>query len=129
MTDTIGDMLTRIRNAQLARHESARIPYSDLRWRIAELLEKEGYLVKAEKKGRAKDRRIIEIGLKYEDGMPVARELKRVSKPGRRLYAKKTELFSRHSGRRIIVSTPAGIMTDKQARKAGLGGEVLFEIW
>jgi small subunit ribosomal protein S8 len=127
--DTIGDMLTRIRNAQMARHKDVRVPFSGLRWRIAELLEKEGYIAKAKKHGRLKDRRMIEIELKYENGAPAITEIKRISKPGRRWYAGKTEISSRRAGRRLVVSTPKGIMIDKDARKAGLGGEVLFEIW
>lgn len=127
--DTVGDMLTRIRNASMARHEDVRLPFSDLRWRIAELLEKEGYIAKAEKHGRTKERRVIVITLKYAHGAPAITELRRVSKPGKRVYAGWGELSSRRAGRRLVVSTPKGLMTDAQARKARLGGEVLFEIW
>jgi small subunit ribosomal protein S8 len=114
--DTVGDMLSRIRNAQLARHERVRVPFSNLRWRIAELLAKEGYVAKVQKHGRTKERRVIT-------------ELRRVSKPSRRVYAGRRALSPRKAGRRFIVSTPRGLMTDTEARKAGIGGEVLFEIW
>jgi small subunit ribosomal protein S8 len=127
--DTIGDMITRIRNAQMARHETVRIPFSNLKWRIAELLEKEGYIAKAEKKGKSKERKVIEITLKYENGMPAIREIRRISKPGRRWYVTKDEMRSRRAGRELVVTTSKGIMTASQARKAGLGGEILFEIW
>lgn len=127
--DTVGDMLTRIRNAQLARHKDVRVPFSDLRWRIAELLQKEGYIEKAEKKGRTKERRVIEITLKYENGVPAITELRRVSKPGRRVYHRAAKLFPRRAGRRLVLSTSKGIMTDREARKVGIGGEILFEIW
>jgi small subunit ribosomal protein S8 len=127
--DSIGDMLTRIRNAQMARHQDVRVPFSGLRWRIAELLEKEGYIAQAKKQGWLKDRRVIEIELKYENGAPAITEIKRISKPGRRWYAGKSEMSSKRAGRRLMVSTSKGIMTDKNARKAGLGGEILFEIW
>jgi small subunit ribosomal protein S8 len=127
--DTVGDMLSRIRNAQLARHERVRVPFSNLRWRIAELLAKEGYVAKVQKHGRTKERRVIEIALKYENGSPVITELRRVSKPSRRVYAGRRALSPRKAGRRFIVSTPRGLMTDTEARKAGIGGEVLFEIW
>ena len=127
--DTIGDMLSRIRNAQSARHEAVRVPASNLRLRVAELLEREGYVAKIEKRGRVKERKFLEITLKYEDGLPAIREVRRLSKPGRRWYADKSKMWSRRAGRRLVISTPQGIMTDKAARKAGLGGEVLFEIW
>ncbi len=126
--DVVSDMITRIRNAQMVRHESVRIPFSNLKWQIAELLEKEGYIEKAEKKGRFRERRMIEIKLKYENGQPKIRELRRISKPGRRVYAG-CNVRSKKAGRQLVLSTSKGIMTDKEARKLKIGGEVLFEIW
>jgi len=126
--DTIGDMLTRIRNAGAVRHETVKLPYSNLKWAIAQTLLEEKFLAKAEKKGR-KDRRIIELTLKYVDGEPAIRELRRISKPGRRVYVKKASARSRRAGRIYVLSTPKGIMTSKKAIAEGVGGEVLFEIW
>lgn len=129
MVDAISDMLTRIRNAQAVGHEIAKVPYSNFKWEVAELMQKKGYIAEAEKKGR-NPRRVIEITLKYEKDMsPFIRELRRISKPGRRFYVKRTDLMSRRAGRRRVVSTPKGIMLDQDARKAGVGGEILFEIW
>lgn len=126
--DSIGDMLTRIRNAQAVRHTDVEMPFSNVKWRIAELLEAKRYVAKAEKHGRTVNR-VITITLKYEDGEPAIREIRRISKPGNRVYSTAVKLFSRRAGRRFVLSTPKGIMTDLEARKARIGGEILFEIW
>lgn len=129
MTDPIGDMLTRLRNAQAARKESVSIPHSRLKFDMAKILEREGYVssVKTEDEGVSG---AIVVNLKYVSGVPAIRELKRISKPGRRLYAKAHELPRVYSDIGIaIVSTPSGLMTNKEARKRRLGGEVLCEIF
>lgn len=126
MTDPITDMLNRIRNAQAVSHKTVSIPFSKLKYEIAQILEKQGFVKKIEKKGRNL-KRAIEITLKY----PVTISgLKRVSRPGQRIYAGFKEIRSSKGGYGIlIISTPKGLMTNKQAKKNKLGGEVLCEIW
>ncbi|MEK7094984.1 MAG: 30S ribosomal protein S8 [Patescibacteria group bacterium] len=129
MTDPIGDMLTRIRNAQSARLKSVKIPHSRLKFDMAKIMEREGYVssVRTENDGIKGE---IIVLLKYTAGVPTIRALKRISKPGRRLYAKANELPRVLSDIGIaIVSTPSGLMTNKEARKRRLGGEVLCEIF
>ena len=131
VTDVIGDMLTRIRNANSAKHENVEIPSSKLKVSIADILLKEGYIEKYEvlkddKQGK------IRIFLKYIDSKrnPVIMGLKRISKPGLRLYYSCKDLPKVMKGLGIaIVSTSKGIMTDKAARKVNVGGEVLAFVW
>lgn len=124
--DTIGNMLTRIRNAQLARHERVTVPYSNLSWELANILSKEGFLGDVDKKGR-KEKRLIEISLKYDGGVPSTKVLRRISKPGRRIYRKSSEIFPK-TGIMRIFSTPRGLLTDKEARKNKVGGELICEV-
>ena len=131
VTDSIGDMLTRIRNANSAKHEKVDIPESKLKSRIADILLHEGYIEKYE---CLKDKKqgIIRIYLKYLDSKrrPVLMGLKRVSKPGLRLYYGCRDLPKVMKGLGIaIVSTSKGVMTDKAARKLNAGGEVLAFVW
>ncbi|RLC34747.1 MAG: 30S ribosomal protein S8 [Candidatus Nealsonbacteria bacterium] len=129
MTDPITDMLNRIRNAQAVGKETVEIPFSNLKYEIARILEKEGFIEKVEKKGK-KFRKFIEITLKYENGASAISGLKRVSKPGQRIYLPYGKLRPVKGGYGIsIISTSRGIMTNKQARKNKLGGEVICEIW
>ncbi len=134
MTDPIADMLTRIRNAVRAGHEKVDIPASRLKIEIARILKDEGYInsyriIKDGKQG------IIRITLRYHTlklhkKMPVLKDLKRVSKPGRRIYASKDEIPVVRGGLGIaIISTSRGVLTDSDARKAGVGGEVVCEVW
>ena len=130
MTDVIADMLTRIRNANSEKHESVDVPASNLKKAIAQILLEEGYIknyqiIDDEKQG------LIKITLKYgENKTKVISGLKRISKPGLRVYAGKDELPKVLKGLGIaIVSTSQGIMTDKKARKLNIGGEVLAFIW
>lgn len=129
-TDVIADMLTRIRNAASAKHETVDIPASNLKKRIAEILAEEGYIkgftvIDDKKQG------IIRITLKYtENKRNVISGIKRISKPGLRVYAGKDELPKVLGGLGIaIISTSKGVMTDKAARKEGIGGEVLAFVW
>lgn len=126
MIDPITDMLNRIRNAQAVSHKTVSIPFSNLKYEIAQILEKQSFVGKIEKKGR-NTKRLIEITLKY----PVMISgLKRISKPGQRIYAGFKEIKGSKGGYGIlIISTPKGLMTGKEARKNKLGGEVLCEIW
>lgn len=129
MTDPIADMLSRVRNAIRVRKTSVELPYSNLKFSIAKILEQEGWVQRVEKIETRFG--AIRIELKYEEGgTPVIRTLKRVSTPGRRVYVGSKKLPVVLGGIGIaIVSTPAGIMTSKQARKKGLGGEVMCEIF
>ena len=129
-TDPIADMLTRIRNASQAKFKTVDIPASNIKKNIAEILFEEGY-IKAYEEITNENQGIIRISLKYtEKGKKVISGLKRISKPGLRIYASKEELPKVLNGLGIaIISTSKGIMTDKQARKENLGGEVLAYIW
>jgi len=129
MTDPVTDMLNRIRNAQAVLKETVDIPISNLRYEIAKILEKGGFVAEVEKKGK-KTKKVIEITLKYNEKVPVISGLKRISKPGKRIYKKAKELKPVRGGYGIaIISTSKGLMTDKEARKQKLGGEVICEIW
>lgn len=126
MVDPISDMLTRMRNAQSAGQKTVAIPLSKIKLEIAKILKREKYIDDYKKLGKG-NKKILEIDLKF----PVAiREIKRISKPGQRTYAKASGLKQVKSGYGVsIISTPRGLMTNKEARKARLGGEILFEIW
>ena len=129
MTDPISDMLTRIRNAQAVKHQTVIVPFSKLKFSLAKILEKQGVIGKVTSQGR-KIRKAIEIELKYNQDGPIAKTLKRISKPGRRIYIKRNELHPIRQGYGLIViSTPQGLMTNEQAKKKGLGGEVICEVW
>lgn len=130
MTDPIADMLTRIRNANKAKFDTVEIPSSNMKAEIARVLKEEGYIVSYEIKENEVQNSLI-ITLKYmENGEKVIRGLKRISKPGLRVFAKAEELPRVLNGLGIaLISTSKGIMTDKQARELGIGGEVLAYIW
>ncbi len=129
MTDPIADMIIRIKNAQAVGHKTVDIPYSKLKYKIAQLLGEEGFVGKAERK-LAKNKRAIKITLKYKQNKPFVTEFKRISKPGRRTYARAENVRSFGRGHSVkIISTPKGIMTGKEAKKNNLGGEVMAEIW
>ena len=130
ITDPIGDLLTRIRNGQLRGLAKIKSPNSRQRIRILDVLQTEGFIrgyAELEFKG---GKRELEIELKYHEGQPVIRELKRVSTPGRRVYAAVTDLKPHRSGLGVsIVSTPQGVMTDTLAREKNVGGEVLCHVF
>ena len=129
ITDPIADMLTRIRNANTQRHETVDIPASKLKKAIAEILFEEGY-IKSFEEIEDNAQGIIRITLKYVNKQKVITGLKRISKPGLRVYATKDELPKVLGGLGIaLISTSKGIMTDKNARKEGIGGEVLAFVW
>ena len=131
MTDVVADMLTRIRNANSAKHEKVDIPASNLKKAIAEILLNEGYITSYEVKDTENKQGVITVTLKYGEGKTrVIQGLRRVSKPGLRIYAACDELPRARNGLGIaIISTSKGIMTDKVARKQNLGGEVLAFVW
>src|SRR3989344_2938680 len=136
MVDPISDMLTRIRNAQKAEHKSVVMPLSKIKLEIAKILKKEGYIedfsakggsVSGGKKSEKNGKRFLEISLKFPAAI---NEIKRISKSGQRFYVKADKIKQVKSGYGIsIISTSKGLMTGKEAKKAGLGGETLLEIW
>ncbi len=131
VTDPIADFLTRIRNAQMARHRIVEIPASNVKKRITEILYEKGYILKYKFEDDNKQG-VIKIALKYnpETKEPVIRSLERISRPGLRQYAKPNELPRVISGLGIaIISTSSGVMTDKEARSKKVGGEVMCAIY
>jgi len=130
LTDPLGDMLTRIRNAQMRKRPSVRTPGSKLRTRVLDVLKSEGYIrgytVTTHENGRSE----IDIELKYFDGAPVIKEIKRVSKPGRRVYSSVQTLPRVRDGLGIaILSTSKGVMSEHKARDENVGGEVLCQVF
>ncbi|MBU3741963.1 MAG: 30S ribosomal protein S8 [Candidatus Kapabacteria bacterium] len=129
VSDTIADFLTRIRNASAAKHKAVEVPCSNLKMAIAQILKDQGYIAEFEKVDNS-HQGVLHIKLRYYLGQPVIREIRRVSKPGRRVYAPADGLPRVRNGLGIaIVSTPRGVMSDKQARRENVGGEVLCTIW
>lgn len=130
INDPVGDLITRIRNAQMRRHSTMNVPASKLRGWVLDVLETEGYIrgySRVEKDGEKPN---FEVELKYYEGAPVIQKIKRVSKPGRRVYSSVRDLSSVRNGLGIsIVSTPKGVMSDAAARDANVGGEVLCEVY
>ena len=129
ISDPLGDMLTRIRNAQMRGMSTVVTPASKLRSRVLEVLQSEGYIrgyTEIEKDGHKN----LEIELKYYEGQPVISEIKRVSKPGRRVYSSVSDIPLVRNGLGIsILSTPRGVMSDNEARAANVGGEVLCRVF
>ncbi|KKT26677.1 MAG: 30S ribosomal protein S8 [Parcubacteria group bacterium GW2011_GWA2_43_9b] len=127
--DPIADLLVRIKNAQAAGREITEAPFSRVKLAIAQILETEQFIDKVEKKG-ARNNEKLEIKLKYDRGVGAIGGIKRVSKPGQRAYAPSPKIkFVKQGYGLSIISTSQGIMTDKEARKKKIGGEVLCEIW
>jgi small subunit ribosomal protein S8 len=130
MNDPIGDMLTRIRNAQMRGKSTVYTPASKLRVWVLDVLADEGYIRGYEKTSSDDGHGAIEISLKYFDGIPVIRELKRVSKPGRRVYLGVKDIPQVRQGLGVsIVSTPQGVMSDANARAKNVGGEVICTVF
>lgn len=130
VTDPIADMLVRLMNAGRAKKESALIPYSLLKETVLEILSRDGFVGGLLRRGR-KNKRRLEVSLLYGQGeQPVIQGCRRVSRPGRRFYMKAREIRAPKDGRGVLVlSTPQGILTHREAKKRQVGGEVLFEIW
>jgi small subunit ribosomal protein S8 len=130
MSDPLGDMLTRIRNGQMAGQSKIHTPSSKLRNRGLEVLKEQGFIRGYTETAKEHGQAAVDIELKYYEGAPVIREIKRVSKPGRRVYSKIGDLKPVYNGLGIsILSTPKGVMSDHEARAANVGGEVLAEIF
>ncbi len=129
MTDPVADMMTRIQNAGAARKETALLSYSKLKLAIANVLLKEGYISSINKKGK-KEHKYIEVGIAYNKGKPKINKASRVSKLSRRMYTGFRDIKPIRQGYGdLILSTPKGVVTGKEARKLKIGGEVLFKIW
>ncbi|MFA4890613.1 MAG: 30S ribosomal protein S8 [Candidatus Paceibacterota bacterium] len=128
--DNIANMLTIIRNGQAVEKETVVIPYSKLKLEIAKILEKEKFIKSAEAQGK-KNKKTIDVELAYEkDGSPAIKKIKRVSKSSQRIYMPLKKIFPVQYGKGIwIISTPKGMMTDKEARKEKVGGEIICEVW
>ncbi len=130
MSDTLGDMLTRIRNGQTTNKKVVDAPASRFRKNVLEVLKREGFIRNFEVKETKPGINFFEIELKYYNGKPVITEIKRISKPGRRVYSSIKNLQKTYNGLGIsILSTPRGVMSDNEAREANVGGEVLCTIY
>jgi len=127
--DPIADLLVRIKNAQASSLESVEIPFSKVKLAISKILEREGFVGQVEKRG-LKNKEKIAIALKYEQGAPAISEIKRVSKLGQRIYVSSDKVRSVKQGYGLaIISTSRGLMTDKEAKKNKVGGEILCQVW
>ena len=127
--DPISDMLTQIANAQAVRHQTVTLPFSNLKYEIAKILEKEGFVEGVEKKGK-KVKKFIEIALKYNESGPAILAVRRISRLSQRIYVPAKKIRRVRDGYGIaIISTSRGLMTNKEARKQKLGGEILCEVW
>ncbi len=130
MSDPLGDMITRIRNAQRSRHANCVAPASKLRASVLEALKREGFIRGYSAEELRPGVAQLRIELKYSEGEPVIKEITRVSKPGRRVYSKIKELPRVYAGLGVsILSTPRGVLSDGEARAANVGGEVLFRVF
>ena len=130
MSDPLGDMLTRIRNGQMANKSAIKAPASKLRSNVLEVLRREGYIRGYETVDLGGGKTELSIELKYHNGEPVIRELRRVSKPGRRIYSGVKDLPRVYNGLGIaILSTPRGVISDAEARAAHVGGEILCTVF
>ena len=130
MSDPLGDMITRIRNAQRSRHANCVAPASKLRANVLEALKREGFIRGYSAEELRPGISQLRIELKYNEGEPVIKEITRVSKPGRRVYSKIKELPRVYAGLGVsILSTPRGVLSDGEARAANVGGEVLFRVF
>ena len=128
LSDPIGDMLARIKNAQVRNHRKVSLPSSKFKAKIADVLKSEGYIIDYKINNDKKPS--IEINLKYNSGNPVINTIERISKPGRRIFSSASSLPKINNGLGIaIVSTPQGVMTDVDARKKKLGGEIICKVF
>tara|TARA_Y100000992_G_C21216903_1_gene468372 strand:+ start:478 stop:876 length:399 start_codon:yes stop_codon:yes gene_type:complete len=130
LSDPIGDMFARIRNGQLRSLESINLPSSNFRLKILEILKTEGYINNFKIENLKNNKKNLKVDLKYFDGSPVIKEIKRISKPGRRVYSKASSIPKIQNGLGLaIISTPRGVMSDTEARKNKIGGEVICRVF
>ncbi len=128
LSDPIGDMIARIKNSQMRNHKIVKLPSSKFKIKLAEVLKSEGYIINYEVTDEKKPN--LEINLKYNSGNPVISSIERVSKPGRRIFSSAESLPKINNGLGIaIVSTPKGVMTDIDARKQNIGGEIICKVF
>ena len=129
LTDPIGDMITRIKNAQMRNHKKVELPSSNFKAKIAEILKSEGFIIDY-KINLENNKPVLLINLKYHSGNPVISTIERVSKPGRRIFSRAESLPKINNGLGIaIISTPKGVMTDIDARKQKVGGEIICKVF
>ena len=130
LADPIGDMITRIRNGQLRTLYNVKVPSSKYRAKVLEVLKQEGYISNYKLLSDEKNKSLLIVDLKYYNGLPVIKEIKRISKPGRRIYAKATSIPKIQNGLGLaIVSTSKGIMSDNDARTKNVGGEIICRVF
>ena len=130
LMDPIGDMFTRIRNGQMRSLNTIDVPASNFRLQILEVLKSEGFITNFFVEKKENNKKNLKVDLKYYEGVPVIKEIKRVSKPGRRVYSRATSIPKFQNGLGVsILSTPKGVMTDNKARKNNLGGEIICRVF
>ena len=130
LTDPIGDMLARIKNSQLRNHKKVEMPSSNFKMKIADVLKNEGYIKDYFIEKTENNKSSLKISLKYYEGDPVIKEIKRISKPGRRVYSRATSIPKVMNGLGLaILSTSKGVMSDTEARKNNIGGEIICEVF
>ena len=130
LSDPIGDMIARIKNAQLRNHKNIELPSSNFKIKIATVLKSEGFISDYKVKNEESNKTILEINLKYNSGSPVINTIERISKPGRRIFSSASSMPKINNGLGIaIISTPKGVMTDIDARKKKLGGEIICKVF
>ena len=130
LMDPIGDMFTRIRNGQMRLLNTIDVPASNFRLKILEVLKSEGYITNYFIEKKDNNKKNLKVDLKYYEGTPVIKEIKRVSKPGRRIYSKATSIPKIQNGLGLaILSTPKGVMSDSEARKNNIGGEIICRVF
>ena len=130
LVDPIGDMFTRIRNGQMRNLRSVNIPASKFRSKILDILKSEGYINDFFLESNDNNKKVIKVNLKYFEGTPVIKEIKRISKPGRRVYSRATSIPKIQNGLGMaIISTSQGVMSDIEARKNNIGGEIICKVF
>ena len=130
LSDPIGDMIARIKNAQVRNHKILKLPSSNFKVKISEVLKKEGFIIDYKVESKKTNKIDLTINLKYNSGSPVISEIERISKPGRRIFSSAESLPKINNGLGIaIISTPKGVMTDIDARKQRLGGEIICKVF
>ena len=130
LSDPIGDMIARLKNSQMRSHKKIQLPSSKFKTKIAEILKSEGYIIDYEVKEEKNNKSNLHISLKYNSGNPVISSIERVSKPGRRIFSSADSLPKINNGLGIaIISTPKGVMTDVDARKNNIGGEIICRVF
>ncbi len=130
LMDPIGDMFTRIRNGQMRLKSTIDVPASNFRLKILEVLKSEGYITNYIIEKKENNKKNLKVDLKYYEGLPVIKEIKRVSKPGRRIYSSATSIPKIQNGLGLaILSTPKGVMSDNDARKNNIGGEIICKVF